>query len=61
MVEFVDEGEMKDYRNMLEELLDISEGLYDNEIDFLEDLTKWEGCFTERQAAWLEKIYKRVM
>lgn len=59
--EFVTEKEMKDkYRGYLDECLEVTEGLRGDEIDFLEKLTNWEGCFTIGQAKWLEKIWERV-
>ena len=47
---------------MLLELLQVENGLSAWEIDFLDNLnSEWNGDFTDRQAAVIEKIYERVM
>jgi hypothetical protein len=60
MAEFIDDLEMERMKNMLQELLEVDEGLYDNEIEFLDSLTNWNGNYTEGQAGWLEKIWNRI-
>ena len=47
-------------RSMVDELLEVESGLSAAEIGFLEGLESWGGWFTERQAAWLENIYRRI-
>lgn len=42
------------------ELLNVERGLSESEIDFLDNLNQWEGSFTDRQEAWLIKIYNRM-
>jgi len=59
--DFVDEGDMEELDGMVDELLEQEEGLTDWEIDFVESLFDWDGCFTERQAEMLDKVYKRVL
>lgn len=61
MADFVDISEMKRYKEMLEELLDIEEGLTEWEVDFLESLANWEGSFTVKQVGKLEKMHERIM
>ena len=61
MTDFIDEEDTVVYREMVQELLDIDEGLYEGEIDFLDSMhTEWEGNFTDRQAKWIKKIYERI-
>lgn len=47
------------YRSLLDELLALESGLTEWEVDFVDDLSRWEGAFTEKQAETLEKIYER--
>ena len=57
---FVDDAEMPRLKGQLEELLNLEEGLSKYELDFLdgsEGLTKWDGNFSIKQAAKLDKIY----
>jgi len=61
MSERVPISEMNNFRDMLEELLAVEHGLTNKEIDFLDSLNDWEGCFTVPQANWLEKIYERLI
>jgi hypothetical protein len=51
----------QDYRNILNELLAVEEGLTEWEIEFLESLNEWMGGFTEKQATKLEDIWNRVL
>ena len=61
MADFIEEEDTQNCRNMIDELLDVTSGLYANEIDFLENIkNEWEGNLTTSQAAWIEKIYKRI-
>lgn len=53
--------QMSNYRDMLRELLDLEHGLTDKEICFLDSLHNWQGAFTWKQIAWLEKIYQRLL
>jgi len=53
---------MVEYRKKLQELLDLDEGLFDGELEFICYLDEeWEGCFTLPQANWLNKIYERLL
>lgn len=61
MSEQVPISEMDNYRNMLEELFAVEHGLTNREINFLDSLNDWDGCFTVPQADWLEKIYERIV
>ena len=61
MSERVPISEMDNFRDMLEELLAVEHGLTNKEIDFLDSLNDWEGCFTVPQANWLKKIYERLI
>ena len=48
-------------RDVLADLLDVDEGLWDNEIKFLEDLSKNQlSWWTDKQIDWLDKIYIRI-
>ncbi len=60
MADFVKVTEMPQYKDLLDELLDVEEGLKKWEIEFLETLCDWEGCFTKPQARTLNKIYERM-
>jgi len=61
MSEQVPISEMDNYRDMLEELFAVERGLTPNQIDFLDSLNDWEGCFTVSQADYLQKIYDRII
>jgi hypothetical protein len=66
---FVDKDDMPNYRDMLQELLDLDEGLTDWELNFCERLFRlplpwplyWHDEFTVKQAARLEQIYDKRM
>lgn len=45
---------------MLDELLDIDSGLSPWEVSFLDDLSRWNGPFTEKQIETIEKIHQRM-
>ena len=47
---------------MLDEVLEVEEGLSGREIDFLDSLDNgWRGRdLTEKQAEWLNKIWERT-
>ena len=48
-------------RAVLSDLLDCDEGLSTREIDFIDDMNdKQHFAWTEKQIAWLDKIYDRV-
>ena len=58
----MDESEkQKDLRNMLNELLELTEGLSAWEIDFLDSLYNWTGNFSEKQAETLKKIWVKTL
>ena len=62
MTDFVDEVETEELREMVQELLDVDEGLYSGEISFLESMdSEWEDNFTVRQARWIRTIHERVI
>ena len=52
---------MEELSNMLDELLDLEEGLSDWEIDFIEKLSNWDGNFTTGQSKMLESLYKEKL
>jgi len=63
MVDFVPETEMPDLRELLQDLenyLDLGLELLDWQIDFIECLANWSGCFTESQADKLKEVYDEV-
>lgn len=60
MSERVPISEMDNYKGMLEELLAVEHGLSNQEIDFLDNINDWDGCFSVPQAKWLQKIYDRL-
>jgi hypothetical protein len=43
----------------LEDLLGLESGLTDWEVEFIESLSRWEGDFTDRQAAALERTWNK--
>jgi hypothetical protein len=49
---------MDDLRNKLDELLGIDEGLTPWEVEFIDNLSHWEGDFTPEQARKLNQIYE---
>lgn len=51
--------EQKEYRAMLKDLLDIDEGLTAWEITFIDDMNRWRGDFTEKQAERIEIIWNK--
>ena len=55
-----EQEEEKEWRNILQECLEVESGLSDWEVDFLDSLNNWRGSFSEKQQITLEKIYKRV-
>ncbi len=59
MADFVSAQDMEDLLSIRSELLDLTCGLSDDEIEFLDDLEEWEGCYTCAQAGWLRQIYER--
>ena len=59
MSDFIKATEMPYYREILDDLCNLSEGLTKWEVDFIEKLSDWEGCFTEPQAETLQKVYDR--
>ncbi len=59
MADFVDAHEMEELLEMRSELLDLTCGLSDGEVDFLDDLDDWDGCYTISQAGWLRQIHER--
>jgi len=59
MTECVTVELMPQYRDILQELLDVETGLTSWEVEFIESLHEWDGAFTKKQAATLEKIYER--
>jgi len=60
MAEFVKATEMPQYRDLLQELLDLEDGLRDWEVEFIDSLSNWKSTFTKKQVETLEKIYERV-
>ena len=47
-------------REMLDDLLALSEGLTDWEVSFVEDLSHWDGRFTQRQIETITKLYTEL-
>jgi len=56
----VNEEDMDLYECMRDELLSLPDGLTNEELSFLDSLNEWIGCYTVRQAEWLQKIYDNV-
>lgn len=56
----VDSDRHSNCRDMLEELLDLEDGLSGWEVEFIENLFHWDGTFTPRQALKIESIYERL-
>ena len=60
MSDFVTISEMTNFKNIRDELLNLEDGLTNLEINFLDHLCHWAGCFTTRQADWLKSIYDKL-
>ena len=59
MTDFVHPNEMEELRELLDELCDVDHGLSNFEMDFIQNLSEWEGCFTEPQADFLREVHER--
>ena len=59
-MEFIDNDKMSELRSILQELLDLDDGLSPWTLDFIDSLANWDGAFTERQGQTLENIYKET-
>jgi len=57
---FVVLSEMPYYKSLLEDFCDVSSGLTNWEIEFIDSLCAWDGCFSVLQANKLEEMYKRM-
>jgi phage antirepressor YoqD-like protein len=55
--EYISGAKMKYYGELLDELLAVDSGLTDWEVEFIENMSKWRGLFSVRQAAKIEKIH----
>jgi hypothetical protein len=51
--------EQKDYRNMVDELLNLDSGLSNKEIDIIDSMNNWYGNFSPEQGDLIEKIWNR--
>jgi hypothetical protein len=51
----------QDYRELVKELCDLTEGLTAWECDFVSDMIEWTGQYTQKQKQTIEKIYDKVM
>lgn len=49
-------------KQMVKELCKVEEGLKDNEVNFIEDLSKRNAAYklSEKQLSWLESIWRRI-
>jgi len=55
------DAEQKRARDVLDDLLQVEGGLSAKELDFIEDMDgKRNLHWTEKQIAWLDRIYERV-
>lgn len=54
----IEPNDQDDAREMLQDLLDLEEGLSDWEVNFIDSLDNWKGKFTPKQIEILEKIWK---
>jgi len=52
--------DMSRYLDMVDELLMVEGGLTEKEVDFIDGLPDWNGCFTIGQAEWLERIWNKL-
>ena len=52
-------NDIKYFRELLDELLEVEEGLTAWEMNFLQDLSELEGDFTPGQKSTLERLYDR--
>lgn len=51
---------MPDYETMVKEIAEVaSDVLSERECEFIEDMIG-QGSFSEKQAAWIERIYGKV-
>jgi len=46
---------------MIDELFVLESGLTTSQIDYLDSMFYWKGCFTEGQASVITCIYREVM
>lgn len=53
----MEDDEDYDLRQMVEELCDIDEGLTPWEVNFIDDMSRWEGRYTENQADVIRRIH----
>jgi hypothetical protein len=51
--------EQQKAKDHLRDLLELEDGLTDWEVNFIDDMSRWEGDFTEKQIAMIYKIYER--
>ena len=52
--------QQKEAREHLADVLELDEGLTPWEVDFVENVSHWEGDFTPKQIATINKIYERM-
>jgi hypothetical protein len=61
VADFVKACDMLALEEIHQDLLDLDDGLASYEIDFIEDLTNWDGSFTVGQAEYLEKLQEKLL
>lgn len=59
MTDYVEPSEMEELEELLDELCDLTHRLDSFEMDFIQNLSEWDGCFTEPQADTLRTMYER--
>jgi hypothetical protein len=50
----------KEAREHLADVLELDEGLTQWEVDFIENLSNWEGDLTPKQIATINKIWEKL-
>ena len=60
-VKFVKSKRMPFFEVLLDDLLELEEGLNDWEVEFVEKMSHWEGRFTVNQAQKIEQIWDKLI
>ena len=61
MTDFVSSDETKRVREMLDELLNVEDGLTNWEVKFIEGVNDWDGNFTRKQSETIVKLWSDLL
>ena len=53
--------DQEDYRNMVDELLEVDDGLSDWEFGFIDNVDKWSGDYTVAQQICIEEVWNKTV